>query len=181
MNTKQVYLDNNATTRVAPEVIEAMLPFMSELYANPSSAHSFGRQLQPHIQRAREQVAQLIGAASTDEIIFTSCGTESDNWSIHSALGLQPEKRHIITTRVEHEAVRHVFEKYEREGYEVSWIDVNESCELDVEQLREAVKPDTALVSVMLANNETGVIFPVEEIGRIVREKSEALFHVDGV
>jgi cysteine desulfurase len=179
--TKQVYLDNNATTRVAPEVIEAMVPYMSELYANPSSAHTFGRQLRQAVETAREQVATLIGAAGTDEIIFTSSGTESDNWSIRAALELQPEKRHIVTTRVEHEAVGHVCEKYEREGYEVTWIDVNEKCELDLDQLRNALRDDTALVTVMMANNETGVLFPVEEIGRIVKENSDAVFHVDGV
>ncbi len=176
-----IFLDNNATTRVAPEVIEAMLPFMSELYANPSSGHSFGRRLGPFVEHSREQVAGLIGAQSTDEIVFTSGGTESDNWAINATLQLQPEKRHIVTTRVEHEAVRHVCERYEKSGYEVSWIDVNRDCELNLDQLEAAVRPDTALVSVMMANNETGVLFPIEEVGRIVKEKSNAIFHVDGV
>jgi cysteine desulfurase len=181
ISEQHIFLDNNATTRVAPEVIEAMLPFMSELYANSSSGHSFGKRLGPHVERSREQVAGLIGAQNTDEIVFTSGGTESDNWAINAALELQPEKRHIVTTRVEHEAVRHVCEKYEKSGYEVSWIDVNQDCELNLDQLEAAVRPDTALVSVMMANNETGVLFPIEEVGRIVKEKSNAIFHVDGV
>jgi len=158
-----------------------MLPFMTELYANSSSGHSFGRRLKPYVEKSREQVASLIGARDTSEIVFTSCGTESDNWAINAALELQPDKRHIVTTRVEHEAVRHVCEKHERAGYEVSWVDVNDECELNLEQLKQAVRPDTALVSVMMANNETGVLFPIKEIERIVRENSNAIFHVDGV
>jgi cysteine desulfurase len=176
-----IYLDNNATTRVAPEVFEAMRPYLTEFYGNPSSAHTFGREMRRSIERAREQVATVLMAADTSEIVFTSCGSESDNWAIVSALESQPQKRHIITTRVEHEAVRILCERLEKTGYEVSWLDVSEEGFLDLEDLRGALRADTALVSVMLANNETGVLFPVEEIGRIVRENSEALFHVDGV
>ncbi|HYO91577.1 MAG TPA: cysteine desulfurase NifS [Pyrinomonadaceae bacterium] len=176
-----VYLDNNATTRVAEEVFEAMRPYLNELYANPSSAHSFGREMRSSIARAREQVADCLGARSADEIVFTSCGTESDNWALRGALEMWPEKRHIVTTRVEHEAVRLMCERLERQGYEITWLDVNEEGELDLEALRAALRADTCIVSVMLANNETGVLFPVEEAGRIVREHSDALFHVDGV
>lgn len=176
-----IYLDNNATTRVAPEVVEAMQPYLSEFFGNPSSAHTLGRTMKQAIEQAREQVATLIGAADTSEIVFTSCGSESDNWAIRGALAAQPAKKHIVTTLVEHEAVRNVCRQLESEGYEVTWVGVNEHGEIDLEALRNALRPDTALVSVMLANNETGVLFPVNEIGRIAREQSEALVHVDGV
>ncbi len=176
-----IYLDNNATTRVAPEVFEAMQPYLSEFFGNPSSAHTLGRTMKQAIEQARERVANLIGADDASEIVFTSCGSESDNWAVRSALAAQPAKKHIITTLVEHEAVRNVCRALESEGYEITWLGVNENGELDLEALREALRPDTAFVSTMLANNETGVLFPVNEIGRIVRERSEALFHVDGV
>jgi cysteine desulfurase len=176
-----VYLDNNATTRVAPEVFEAMRPYLNELYGNPSSAHTFGREMRLRVERAREQVAASLGASSAGEIVFTSCGSESDNWAIRGALEMKQGKRHIITTRVEHEAVRNLCERLERQGYELTWLEVNEEGELELDALRAALRPETALVSVMLANNETGVLFPVEEVGRIVRENSDALFHVDGV
>lgn len=176
-----IYLDNNATTRVAPEVFVAMQPYLAELYGNPSSAHTFGRQMRLSVERAREQVAELVGAREATEIVFTSCGTEADNWAIRGVLEMRPDKRHLVTTRVEHEAVRNLCERLERSGYEVTWLEVDERGHLDLEELRAALKPETALVSVMLANNETGVLFPVEEIGRIVRAHSDALFHVDGV
>ena len=176
-----IYLDNNATTRVAPEVIEAMQPYLSEFFGNPSSAHTLGRTMKQAVEQAREQVATLIGAAEASEIVFTSCGSESDNWAIRGALASQPGKKHIVTTLVEHEAVRNVCRALEGEGYEVSWIGVNEHGEIDLDSLRDALRPDTALVSVMLANNETGVLFPVNEIGSLVRDRSKALFHVDGV
>ena len=176
-----IYLDNNATTRVAPEVFEAMRPYLGELFGNPSSAHSLGRTMKQAIENAREQVATLIGAADTSEIVFTSCGSESDNWAIRSVVASQPSKRHIVTTLVEHEAVRNVCRLLESEGYEVTWLGVDEQGELDLDELRAALRPDTAFVSIMLANNETGVLFPVNDIGRVVRENSEALFHVDGV
>jgi cysteine desulfurase len=176
-----IYLDNNATTRVAPEVFEAMRPYLNELYGNPSSAHTFGRRMRLSVERAREQVADLVGASDPSEIVFTSCGSESDNWAIRGALELNHDRRHIITTRVEHEAVRNLCESLERSGYEVTWLEVDGEGLLDPDALRAALRPDTALVSVMLANNETGVLFPVEEVGRVVRENSGALFHVDGV
>jgi cysteine desulfurase len=176
-----IYLDNNATTRIAPEVFEAMRPYLTELYGNPSSAHTFGRQVRASVEAAREQVAASLGATASSEIVFTSCGSESDNWAIRGALEQQADKRHIITTRVEHEAVRNLCERLQKSGYEVTWLEVDEEGRLDLEDLRAALRKDTALVSVMLANNETGVLFPIEEIGRIVREASDALFHVDGV
>jgi cysteine desulfurase len=176
-----IYLDNNATTRVAPEVLAAMQPYLSEFFGNPSSAHALGREMKRAVEKSREQVANLIGAAEPDEIVFTSCGSESDNWAIRGVLATQPDKKHIITTLVEHEAVQNLCRLLEGEGYEVTWLGVNQNGELDLDALRAALRPDTALVTIMLANNETGVLFPIDEVGRIVREESEALFHVDGV
>lgn len=133
------------------------------------------------LERAREQVAELLGANDPGEIVFTSCGSESDNWAIRGVLEQDPHRRHIVTTRVEHEAVRNLCERLAKSGYEITWLDVDESGLLDLESLRAVLRPDTALVSTMLANNETGVLFPIEQIGRIVRENSAAAFHVDGV
>ena len=176
-----IYLDNNATTRVAPEVAAAMQPYLTELFGNPSSAHALGRNMKDAVEEARQHVATLIGAANVDEIVFTSCGSESDNWAIRGALATQPNKKHIVTTLVEHEAVRNLCEILEKEGYEVTRLGVDGNGELDLDELRRALRSDTALVSIMLANNETGVLFPMKEIGRIVREQCGALFHVDGV
>jgi cysteine desulfurase len=176
-----IYLDNNATTRVAPEVLDAMQPYLSEYFGNPSSAHALGREMKRAVEHSREQVANLIGAGETSEIVFTSCGSESDNWAIRGVLASQPNKKHIITTQVEHEAVRNVCLQLEQEGYEVTWLGVDGNGELDLDELRSTLRPDTALVSIMLANNETGMLFPIEEVGRVIREKSEAVFHVDGV
>jgi cysteine desulfurase len=176
-----IYLDNNATTAVAPEVFEAMRPYLGQVFGNPSSAHALGRQMKRAVEDARESVASLIGAADPAEIVFTSCGSESDNWAIKGVLASQPNKKHIVTTLVEHEAVRNVCHQLEKEGYEVSWVGVDGNGELDLDSLRSTLRPDTALVSIMLANNETGVLFPMQEIGHIVRERSGAVFHVDGV
>ena len=176
-----IYLDNNATTRVAPEVFAAMHPYLTEAYGNPSSAHTLGRQMKSAVERAREQVAELLGAASPGEIVFTSCGSESDNWAIGGFLEQNPTRRHIITTRVEHEAVRHLCEHLAQIGCEVTWLEVNESGELNLDDLRQALRRDTGIVSVMMANNETGVLFPIEGIGNIVKQHSDAVFHVDGV
>lgn len=175
-----IYLDNNATTAIASEVRETMLPFLGSEFGNPSSAHSAGQAAREAIDNSRTSVARLLGA-DPEEIAFTSGGTESDNWAIRAALDLAPQKKHIITTRVEHEAVRKLCEKYERDGYRVSWLDVDGEGSLDLDQLRDLLSDDTAIVSVMLANNETGVLFPVEEAAAIVKEGSGALFHVDGV
>lgn len=176
-----IYLDNNATTRVAPEVFDAMKPYLTESYGNPSSAHSLGRQMKAAVERAREQVAQLLGAADPSEIVFTSCGSESDNWAIGGFLEQNPTRRHIITTRVEHEAVRNLCEHLAEAGGEVTWLEVDGGGELNLDDLPQALRPDTGVVSIMLANNETGVLFPIAEIGKIVRENSDAVFHVDGV
>jgi cysteine desulfurase NifS len=176
-----IYLDNNATTAVAPEVLEAMKPYLSNVFGNPSSSHSLGRRMKEAVEQARTEVASLIGAADTNEIVFTSCGSESDNWAIRGVLAKRPDKKHIVTTLVEHEAVRNVCHLLENEGYEITWLNVDTNGELDLESLRAAVRPDTAIVSIMLANNETGVLFPMNEIGQIIRENSDALFHVDGV
>jgi cysteine desulfurase len=176
-----IYLDNNATTQVAPEVLDAMQPYLSKFFGNPSSAHSLGREMKEAVERAREQVAELLGADETSEIVFTSCGSESDNWAIRGVLAADPSKRHIVTTQVEHEAVRNLCALLENDGYEVTWLGVSETGALNLDDLRAALRPDTALVSTMLANNETGVLFPIEHIGQIVRERSNAVFHVDGV
>lgn len=176
-----IYLDNNATTRVAPEVFQAMQPFLTEHYGNPSSAHSLGRKMKAAVERAREQVARLIGAADPGEIVFTSCGSESDNWAIAGYLEQNPTRRHIITTRVEHEAVRNLCEHLAQIGCEVTWLEVDGNGELNLDDLRTALRRDTAIISIMLANNETGVLFPIEDIGKIVRKDSDAVLHVDGV
>jgi cysteine desulfurase len=176
-----IYLDNNATTRVAPEVFEAMRPYLTEEFGNASSAHALGRPAREAIENARAQVAELVGAADANEVVFTSCGSESDNWAIGGWLEANPTRRHIITTRVEHEAVRNLCEHLAEIGCEVTWLEVDRHGEIDLEDLRRALRRDTGIVSVMMANNETGVLFPIEEIGQIVREHSDAVFHVDGV
>ena len=181
MTNTTIYLDNNATTAVAPQVLEAMKPYLGQLFGNPSSAHALGRQMKQAVEQAREEVANLIGAVETSEVVFTSCGSESDNWAIRGVLAHWPNKKHIVTTLVEHEAVRNVCHALEKEGYEVTWLSVDRNGELNLEELRAALRTDTALVTVMLANNETGVLFPMEEIGKVVRERSDAVFHVDGV
>lgn len=176
-----IYLDNNATTQVAPEVFAAMRPYLTELYGNPSSAHTFGRNMRTAVDQARAEVADLLGAASADEIVFTSCGSESNNWAIGGLLEQNLSRRHIITTRVEHEAVRNLCEHLAEIGCEVTWLEVDQRGDLDLDDLRRTLRRDTGIVSIMLANNETGMIFPIEEIGRIIRENSDAVFHVDGV
>ena len=176
---KTIYLDNNATTKVAPEVLETMMPYFSELYGNPSSMHTFGGQVGRKIQTAREQVAALIGATQ-EEIVFTSCGTESDNSAIRSALATQPDKKHIIISRVEHPAIRALCAHLVPQGYRVTELPVDKSGILDLENLDKAISPDTAIVSLMWGNNETGVLFPVEEASRLVHDKG-VLFHTDAV
>ncbi|MFZ1700005.1 MAG: aminotransferase class V-fold PLP-dependent enzyme [Pyrinomonadaceae bacterium] len=175
-----IYFDNNATTQVIPEVLDAMLPFLAGTFGNPSAAYSLGRNAGSAIDLARASVARLVGARSETEIVFTSGGTESDNWAILGALEATG-KKHIITTRVEHEAVRKLCEQLEDRGVLVTWLDVDDQGSLDLEGLRSTLTNETAVVSIMLANNETGILFPVGEIGRIVRDHSNALFHVDGV
>jgi cysteine desulfurase len=178
-NPKVIYLDNNATTRVAPEAAEAMRPFFTEDYGNPSSMHFFGGGVQKHLDEARRKVGALLGAAP-EEIIFTSCGTESDSTAIWSALRAYPEKKHIVTTKVEHPGVLNVCKFLESQGYRVTYLPVDDEGRLNLEDLKLAVTPETAIVSIMWANNETGVIFPVEEAARIVHAKG-VLFHTDAV
>ncbi len=174
-----IYLDNNATTQVAEEVLEAMLPYFREFYGNPSSMHTFGGQVGQKIRAAREQVAALIGAMP-EEIIFTSCGTESDNSAIRSALVTQPDKKHIITSRVEHPAVRALCAHLATQGYRITELPVDKNGILDLENLEKNMTPDTAIVSLMWGNNETGVIFPVAEAAAMAHEKG-ILFHTDAV
>jgi cysteine desulfurase len=176
---RTVYVDNNATTQVAPEVFEAMKPFFRDLYGNPSSMHFKGGETQNALMEAREEVAALIGA-SPDEIVFTSCGTESDNAAIFGTLESYPEKRHIISTRVEHPAVWTLCKHLEKEGYRVTMLSVDREGRLELDELRAAISDDTALVSIMHANNETGVIFPLEEIGHVVKSRGVP-FHTDAV
>jgi cysteine desulfurase len=173
------YFDNNATTRVAPEVLEAMLPFFKENWGNPSSAYTFGHQLGTYLDKAREQVAALINA-DPREIIFTSCGTESINTALHSALRARPEKRHILTTAVEHSATLKFCNALQKQGYEITFLPVNSDGSLDLSLLESSIRPDTAVVSIMLANNETGMLFPIDEIGRLCR-RSGVLCHTDAV
>jgi len=174
-----IYLDNNATTEVAKEVLEAMLPYFRDLYGNPSSMHSLGGQVAQQIREAREQVAALIGALP-DEVIFTSCGTESDNAAIRSALATRPDKKHIVTSRVEHPAIRALCAHLATQGYRVTELPVDKKGLLDLENLEKSLTPDTAIVSMMWGNNETGVIFPVEEAAHMAHERG-ILFHTDAV
>lgn len=176
---KEIYLDNNATTKVDEAVFEEMRPYFCELYGNPSSMHFFGGQVQGKTTEARERVAALLGA-SPEEIIFTACGTESDNAAIRSALEVFPDRRHVITSRVEHPAVLTQCRNLTQRGYRVTEIGVDAAGRLDMDELKAAVDTDTAIVSLMWANNETGVIFPVEEAAAIAKAKG-ALFHSDAV
>jgi len=174
-----LYLDNNATTQPDPEVVATMLPYLTELYGNPSSMHTFGGQVGKAIQEAREQVAELIGATAT-EIIFTSCGTEGNNTAIRAAIAAQPERRHIITTQVEHACVINLCKHLEKQGYTVTYLSVDQRGQLDLMELEAALTGNTALVTTMYANNETGTIFPIEQIGALVKSYG-ATFHVDAV
>jgi cysteine desulfurase len=176
---KTIYLDNNATTQVAEEVLDAMLPYFRDLYGNPSSMHSFGGQVGRSIREAREQAAALIGAGP-DEIIFTSCGTESDNAAIRSALAAHPDRRHILTSRVEHPAVKSLCADLSRQGYRITELPVDKDGILDMAQYERALTPDTAIASLMWANNETGVLFPVDKAAELARERG-ILFHTDAV
>ena len=179
MSPKKVYyFDNNATTRVAPEVVTAMMPFLSEMWGNPSSAYGFGAQVHGHVEKARESVATLVNA-DPKEITFTSCGTEANNSAIHSAL-VTSGKRHVVTTAVEHSANMNFGAYLEKRGFEVTYLPVESDGSLDLHLLERAIRPDTAIVSAMMANNETGVLFPIEEIAAICRSKG-VLCHTDAV
>lgn len=174
-----IYVDNNATTQVAPEVMEEILPYFNEFYGNPSSMHSFGGQVGRKLIEARADVAALIGAAP-EEIIFNGCGTESDSTAIWAAIRSYPDKKHILTSRVEHPAVKNLFEYLSKNGYRVTFVPVDRQGYLDLDYLYQNLSDDTAIVSIMWANNESGVIFPLEEISRAVKEHG-VVFHTDAV
>jgi cysteine desulfurase len=174
-----IYLDNNATTAIDPQVLDAMLPYLKEQYGNPSSAYSFGKKVARALEHAREQVAALLHCDPA-EIVFTSCGTESDNTAVQSTLWIDRDRKHIITSKVEHSAILRQAEALARRGYEISWIEVDERGLPDLAALEEAIRPDTAIVSLMWANNETGVLFPIEEIAAICQRK-QTIFHTDAV
>ena len=176
-----VYADNAATTRIAPQVLDAMLPYLKEEYGNPSTLYKLGREAKIAIEKAREQVAQVIGAKA-EEIFFTGSGTEADNMALKGVLygPAGKGKKHLITTKIEHHAVLHTAMALEKEGFQVTFLSVDKNGRVDLEELKQAITPDTALVSIMAANNEVGTIQPIEEIGKICREKG-VLFHTDGV
>ncbi|NNK94974.1 MAG: aminotransferase class V-fold PLP-dependent enzyme, partial [Desulfobacterales bacterium] len=179
---KIVYMDNNATTMVAPEVVEAMMPYLTDFYGNPSSMHSFGGQVGSAVKKARGQVASLLGC-DAEEIIFTSCGTESDSTAVLSALRTHPDKRHIVTTRVEHPAIKNLCENLSSisgNNYRVTRLMVADDGMIDLDEYVEALTEETAIVSAMWANNETGVIFPVEEMARMAKDRNIS-FHTDAV
>ncbi|MGD8974820.1 MAG: aminotransferase class V-fold PLP-dependent enzyme, partial [Desulfobacterales bacterium] len=174
-----IYLDNNATTMVAPEVVEAMLPYFSDFYGNPSSMHSFGGDVARKVKEARENVARLIGA-NVDEIVFTSCGTESDGTAIRAAIESNPNKRHIVTSRVEHPAIKNLYESLSKQGYHITFVPVDNQGRLDLDYFYDSLNDDTAVASLMWANNETGVIFPIEEISQNIKDRG-IVFHTDAV
>jgi cysteine desulfurase len=174
-----IYFDNNATTAVDPAVVAEMMPYLTEFYGNPSSGYRFGSQVNAALDQARQRVASLLGC-DPGEIIFTSCGTESTNAAIQSALLMDLDRQHIVTTRVEHSATLKHCETLAKRGTEITWLGVDSQGQLDLAALEKSIRPDTALVTVMWANNETGVLFPIAEIAEIVRKKG-ALFHTDAV
>ena len=174
-----VYLDNNATSRVDPAVLEEMLPYFCELYGNPSSMHTFGGQVGAKVREARERVAAVLGCDAS-EIVFTSCGTEGDSTAIRSALEAQPDKRHLVTTKVEHPAVLNLANHLVKKGYHLTLLGVDNQGRLDLDELRDSLRDDTALVSVMYANNETGTVFPIQKIAEIVKSRG-ITFHTDAV
>jgi cysteine desulfurase len=177
---RRVYLDHNGTTPVHPEVIEAMMPFFKDQFGNASSIHWAGREVKKYLDDAREKVAALLNARP-GEIVFTGCGTESDNMAIKGvAFALKEKGRHIITTQVEHHAVLHTCQFLEKMGYEVTYLPVDGDGLIDLQDLRRSIKPQTILITIMFANNETGTIFPMKEIGEIAREK-EVIFHSDAI
>lgn len=178
--TRSVYVDNAATTPVHPEVLEEMLPYFTEKFGNPSSIYSFGREAKEAISSARERVAKALGA-SPEEIYFTGGGSEADNWAVKGVAFANRDKgNHIITTKIEHHALIHTCEYLEEQGFDVTYLDVDEYGMIDVDQLKKAIKDSTILISIMFANNEIGTIQPIEEIGRIARDKG-IYFHTDAV
>ena len=177
-----IYLDNNATTKVDEKVLEEMLPYLQNDYANPSSMYDFAKKPAAAIREARVKVRDFLGANNEKEIFFTSCGSESANMAIKGVVNCNKEKRHLITTKVEHPCVLNTYKALEKQGYKVDYIGVNANGELDLEELKEKINDDTALVSTMWANNETGVIFPIQKIGEIIKSKNpHTLSFVDAV
>ena len=174
-----IYVDNNATTKVAPEVLEEMLPYFSDLYGNPSSMHTFGGNVGYKLKEARARVASLIGA-TPEEIVFTSCGTESDSTAIRAALQSYPNKKHVVTTRVEHPAIKNLGELLSKNGYRVTFVPVDRKGTLDLDYLYSSLSVDTSVVSIMWANNESGMIFSIEEISREIKQRG-IVFHTDAV
>jgi len=181
MVEKIIYLDNNSTTKTCDEAVKDMLPFFSEKYGNPSSMHDFGGQVGDYIKKARKQVANLVGAEDSSEIIFTSCGTENSNMVLRGLTN--PRKKHIITTKVEHPCILNVTKHLEKNhGYKITYLGVNSEGEIDLDEFKDSIREDTAIIAIMWANNETGVIFPVQKMAEIAKEKNpEVLFFVDGV
>ena len=177
---KTIYLDNNATTQVAPAVVEEMMPYFVEKFGNASSMYPMATDAHRAMDKARQQVADLVGAAYADEIIFTSCATESDNAAIFAAVRGYPQKKHIITSAVEHPAILHPLRYLESHGYKVDYIGVDAQGRFDMQQYKKALSDDTALVTVMWANNETGTVFPIAEIAALAKQHG-ALFHTDAV
>lgn len=177
-----IYLDNNATTKVDEKVLEAMMPYFKEEYANPSSIYNFSKKASNALKESRGVLKDFLNAKDEKEIIFTSCGSESANTAIKGVLNYNKAKKHIITTKVEHPCVLNLYQTLEKQGYKVDYIGVNSNGDLDLEQLEAAINSDTALVSVMWANNETGVIFPIKKISEIIKYKNpETKFFVDAV
>ena len=174
-----IYLDNNATTQIDEEVLNAMLPYLKEEYGNPSSTYSFGKNIQKDISKARNNIDKMLNA-DPDSIIFTSCGSESNVSAIMSSIKINPSKKHIITTKVEHASIMETMASLEKEGYKITFLDVDKYGRLDLTQLKESISDDTCLVSVMMANNEIGNIYPIKEISKIVHERN-ILFHCDAV
>lgn len=174
-----IYLDNNATTAVDPAVVEEMLPFLTQHYGNPSSPYRMGKQVAQALETARCRVAQLI-KSEPEEVVFTSCGTEATNAAIHSALAADPDKQHIVTTRVEHSATLKTCELLAKKGVEITWIGVDAKGQINPDEVEKAVRPDTALLTVMWANNETGTLFPVQTLAGIAKKKG-VYFHTDAV
>jgi len=179
-NTQLAYLDNNATTRVAPEVLQEMLPYLSEFYGNPSSIHQFGEQVGKAIERARVQVQKLIGATHSSEVIFTSCATEATSTAINSAIEAFPNRKEIITSVIEHPATLELCQMLERKGYTVHWIGVDKRGRLDMEAYKQALRPNVAIASFMWANNETGSLFPIRGMAELAKQHG-ILFHTDAV
>ena len=175
-----IYLDNNATTQVAPEVVDAMMPYLTGEYFNPSSMYEAARGPADAITDARQKIARLLGHARPPEVLFTSCASESNNTAVFGTIAANPERRHIVTTAVEHPAIFEVARDLERRGFEVDFIPVDTQGRIDTVEFVRALRPDTLLVSVMHANNETGVVFPIEELSRITKETDPSIvFHTD--